>query len=444
MLIYHFGFHKEITNESAHKETKDEHVQKENTDVDANEIQDAHEEIKDIPFEPEFYFKNTTGMGDNMIAPWEEKQLRPLTYFPLNSFGASNSEAECVSMVKNPNNKLICLNKKKDKVNTNFYIRGRVSKDNGKFLEIETCGGIPMMDGYCARPLSYMFSKKQKIPLKNERTNLCRTIPKATDIKYLDENNDKDNRHQPTIFPPRAKDCNLISNNVASLIKKFKNKRLAFIGDSHIRNMFEGLICWIRNSSLCVDMKISNGFYYYGFNSNKDKFINLRNDIEFMKLDLDTNEFDVQALFFWWPQWDSLDLKLLEKLNPDYILISVAGHEKSIHNAPQWRKQLDLYMDGPKSKVKKFIFAEWPWGHDSKEKKKWITRWMQNNTKSEMMEYFPMNNIYQHYRGNQLETTWHSLCQITNKHIHAEELCTGMIERVSSNVVLTLFHTSNH
>ena len=64
--------------------------------------------------------------------------------------------------------------------------------------------------------------------------------------------------------------CSMVDTAPKSLMEKIGGKRLALIGDSHTRNLFEGFLCEIRDATLCPDAKSANNIYYYHFNETHD------------------------------------------------------------------------------------------------------------------------------------------------------------------------------
>ena len=334
---------------------------------------------------------------------WDQFNTFPLT---KNLFEFNFNLSNCFIQV----NKLKCIND--GNLKTNFYINN-----------LPTCGGIPLQKDFCVAPKTYSFPPS----LNYENSSLAYSKPTCNTFEHSFNGTINGTHWMP-------ENCSLIFAQPTELFRIFgKYKKIALISDSHIRNLFDGMICLIRNSTLCVDLQLHQGTFYYTFNETSDS---LTRPIVIGE-NFEKNIFEIQ--FFWMPTWASLDLELIGKFDPDFMLISVGGWERHVHDDQKWRDQIDDYLEN--RNVKKFIFTEWPYGGNDR-KRPFILNWMKNHTMGKRMEFYSPYIGLQILHGEQLRTTWHSLCSVKSEEIHAEDLCTGTIEKVSANIVLTSFAQS--
>jgi len=287
-----------------------------------------------------------------------------------------------------------------------------------------TCGGLPLGD-ICLLPIESKFQKRTErsidIP-KSARGKICQSIEDT-----MVGHNDKG------FWVPS--DCSMTNSSPKNLVKNLGGRRMALIGDSHTRNMFEGFVCEIRDSPLCPDAKSPNSIYYYHFNETHDELLFIQNKDMIHEMDFDTS--DVHLIFFWMPHWNDLDLDVIGRFNPDIMIISVAGWERTVHDNPTWRASLDQYFLS--HDLKKFIFMEWPWGGGEK-KKQYILPWMENRP---FMEFYSVKALYNIYDNAQTKLTWHTLCKVSEEiTIDAFILCTGTVERNQARIMLTSFVAS--
>jgi len=283
-----------------------------------------------------------------------------------------------------------------------------------------TCGGLPIGD-ICLMPMKSKFLDRKNV--RPQEGKLCQSINET-----MVGHNDKG------FWVPSQ--CSITDTAPKSLIEKLGGKRIALIGDSHTRNLFEGFLCEIRDAALCPDAKTGNNIYYYHFNETHDDLSLIEKKEMIYEIDFDSS--DVHIMFFWMPIWDSLDLGVIGHFNPDVVLVSVAGWERTKHDDPEWRASWDSYL--LTHDVRKFIFFEFPYGGGQK-KKEFILPWMENR---DFMEFYSVKQIYNMYDGEQTKHSWHTLCKVRDRNdkdseIHAYILCTGTAERNQARIMLTSF-----
>ncbi|XP_057983204.1 protein trichome birefringence-like [Malania oleifera] len=109
-----------------------------------------------------------------------------------------------------------------------------VSAEQGKNKLLESLMNCDFFDGEWVRDDSYPLYKPGSCSLIDEQFN-C----------FLNGRPDKD--HQKLKWKPRG--CNLPRLNGSHMLEMLRGRRLVFVGDSLNRNMWESLVCILRNSA---------------------------------------------------------------------------------------------------------------------------------------------------------------------------------------------------
>ncbi|KAH9605041.1 hypothetical protein KSS87_007984 [Heliosperma pusillum] len=144
---------------------------------------------------------------------------------------STNSTKKGSGLEVNSSDLAASLSKNKGMSHSNDTVSGNPVKKQGN--EIEELVGCDLYDGGWIRDESYPLYKPGSCKLVDEQFN-C----------FL--NGRPDNDYYKLKWKPKA--CSLPRLNGVNMLKLLKGKRLVFVGDSLNRNMWESLVCILKNS----------------------------------------------------------------------------------------------------------------------------------------------------------------------------------------------------
>lgn len=163
-----------------------------------------------------------------------------------------------------------------------------------------TCGDVPMTPGLCTTPekARFEFTPGFQQPTSN-RQQVCPVFDKLEDFSLGG-------------FSPLGRfrspnpDCALVDLNPRFMHDQFKGQRIAFVGDSHARNLFTALVAEVRNQRLVVERHVDvdtkdllHPYQVYNFNAELDEFKDYIGATKLKPCDPESGCCGVQVVYVW-------------------------------------------------------------------------------------------------------------------------------------------------
>jgi len=267
-----------------------------------------------------------------------------------------------------------------------------------------------------------------------------------------------------------TKTCRLLPLNQPALLKGFGGKRLLWIGDSHIRNMFTALIFATRQSAYVAEQHGFHAAYHYSVGPEADHFsIFSRESVEGVRLptligdqhevlnvkenpftpceDLNLGSPCVDLVFVWAPlfvEQVAIIKPFLDLVKPQVVLTSVSSWEKVRVTDSAWEHVWQGVFKSP-GELESWGFVMWPWGNKrGDEREEHMRKFMLNVPETIRTYFLNMFQIHRHIKSSQLDNFWHDICTVRDNwpnaayKLETPENCTGTISRALVRVALTL------
>jgi len=359
---------------------------------------------------------------------------------------------------------------------------------NGDYnASANTCGGNSLEPGACLhyengtfQPVLRKRGSETKSKSNLSSLPLCRSVDNV--FEEGGEFRSTGYQNPKTAYFPN--NCSLIPDRqgiIGSLLaaeeEKFRRARIFLTGDSHVRNLFTGLILGVRNQAFGAEghpqLDVKAQGVVYNYRVWEDNVGTIRDELEviyaeegikpkeYLKQDVHDECEGVYrcviVAFVWAPIIDEqLALKdIIQAINPMLYVFALNNYAGARVITPEFVDKMSEILSGVAS-LDSVVFHLWPYGSRALDKKEiMIQKFFQRLRSLDRAEpivthYVSIANLNVEAKrakegGIQLERTWHSQCTLRDNYpqpiwrIQAFEPCTSLVDKSYARIHITLW-----